>query len=542
MTRTIFSIRLIVLLAIVPSIHAQELVKDIRPGPNGSFPRALVQVNNRFFFQAKTPEFGTELWVSDGSSAGTRMVLDIAPGEASSRAEPLVTIFNTLFFNTVEPAAIWRTNGTEAGTLKLAEFGSGFARQAWVLGGLVFFTYHPTNGSQLWYTDGTSAGTHPVGVNGIGIGRQIFGQVGDVAVFRGSLYFTTLLSDNKGALWKISPSNMIPEKVISDELTHPLSIHAGSNQLYILGAQSQFVLTLWVSDGTTDGTQFVAEFTGGTKPSDARIIGSNGDDIYFLADDGVHGREPWVSDGTPEGTLLLKDINPGSARSVVWDGIAYEDRFFFATSNDEFGSELWITDGTSEGTWLFRDINPGPDGSGVSNLVVVDDRIVFRAEDGIHGRELWMTAGAPSKTAMIADLNPGADDSMPTDMLQIGDFLYFSAEHADYGNELWKLDLTAVSVANERQLTGLDDLSVFNAYPNPFRTETTLEYEIPTASDVRIVLYNMLGQSVNTLFSGYRAAGLHSLSVDAGNLVSGVYFVRIYAGSFVKSRKLMIIR
>lgn len=468
------------------------------------------------------------------------MVIDIAPGEASSRAEPLVAIINTLFFNTVEPAAIWRTNGTEAGTLKLAEFGNGSAREAWVVGGLVFFKVSP--GPQLWYTDGTIEGTDRVEFGGVGAGHIIFTRVGGVAVFRGSVYFTAVLRENKGTLRKISPSNMIPEEVFSDELTFPLLLHAASNHLYILGQDTQVIHSLWVSDGTLSGTAKVAEFTGGTHATDARFIGSNGDDVYFTANDGMHGFEPWVSDGTPDGTLLLKDINPGDARSVVWDGIAHDGRFFFATSNDEFGSELWTTDGTPEGTKLFRDINPGSEGSEVNNFVVVDDRIVFSAEDGIHGRELWMTTGAPNKTAMITDLNPGADDSMPSDILQIGHFLYFSAVHTDYGRELWKLDLTAVSVANERELVGFGDFSVSNAFPNPFRSETTLQYEVPAAVNVRIVLYNILGQSVSTLFSGYRAAGSHSVSVDAGDLVSGVYFVRIHAGSFLESRKLMLIR
>jgi hypothetical protein len=77
-------------------------------------------------------------------------------------------------------------------------------------------------------------------------------------------------------------------------------------------------------------------------------------------------------------------------------------------------------------------------------------------------------------------------------------------------------------------------------YPNPFNPSTTISFYLPSASDVSLKVYNVLGQEVTTLVDGSLTAGQHEVRFDAGNIASGVYFYRISAGSFVETRKMLL--
>jgi hypothetical protein len=79
-------------------------------------------------------------------------------------------------------------------------------------------------------------------------------------------------------------------------------------------------------------------------------------------------------------------------------------------------------------------------------------------------------------------------------------------------------------------------------YPNPFNPSTTIRYELPQKSQVTLTLFNTLGQHVGTVVQGEKEAGYHEVKFDAGGLSSGVYFYRMTAGSYVQTRKLLLLR
>ena len=79
-------------------------------------------------------------------------------------------------------------------------------------------------------------------------------------------------------------------------------------------------------------------------------------------------------------------------------------------------------------------------------------------------------------------------------------------------------------------------------YPNPFNPATVISYQIPVNTYVTLKVYDMLGREVKTLVNERQTAGTHLVTFDAGNLASGVYFYRMQAGSFVQTKKLILMK
>ena len=104
------------------------------------------------------------------------------------------------------------------------------------------------------------------------------------------------------------------------------------------------------------------------------------------------------------------------------------------------------------------------------------------------------------------------------------------------------MSLGAVEIETRPQVFALAD-----NYPNPFNPETTIKYELPAAAQVRLEVFNVVGQVVRTLVAEPQSAGRYVVQWDATNdnqqsLSSGVYFYRIHAGDFLKVKKMLLLK
>jgi photosystem II stability/assembly factor-like uncharacterized protein len=79
-------------------------------------------------------------------------------------------------------------------------------------------------------------------------------------------------------------------------------------------------------------------------------------------------------------------------------------------------------------------------------------------------------------------------------------------------------------------------------YPNPFNPSTTIKFELPRVSHVSLTVYDILGRQVSVLVNERREAGVHEVKFDGSNLASGVYFYRLQAGTFVETKKLLLLQ
>jgi hypothetical protein len=99
---------------------------------------------------------------------------------------------------------------------------------------------------------------------------------------------------------------------------------------------------------------------------------------------------------------------------------------------------------------------------------------------------------------------------------------------------------TMTSVAAETVIPGAAMLP--QNYPNPFNPSTTIRYGLPNRSHVTLTVFNTLGQQVAKLVNGEREAGYHEVTFDGRNLTSGVYLYRMQAGSYVETKKCVLVK
>jgi hypothetical protein len=99
------------------------------------------------------------------------------------------------------------------------------------------------------------------------------------------------------------------------------------------------------------------------------------------------------------------------------------------------------------------------------------------------------------------------------------------------------------TVGLEDELANVESFKLNQNYPNPFNPSTTISFNLPNAADVRLTVYNVLGQRVATLLNNVKyTSGSHTLSFDASNLASGIYIYRLEAGTFTSQKRMTLIK
>jgi hypothetical protein len=95
----------------------------------------------------------------------------------------------------------------------------------------------------------------------------------------------------------------------------------------------------------------------------------------------------------------------------------------------------------------------------------------------------------------------------------------------------------------EGDLTELpSEFALLGNYPNPFNASTVIEYQLPTSSSVKLEVYNLLGSKVATLVNGEQEAGYKSVTWDASEVSSGIYFYKLSAGDFTETRRIILVK
>jgi len=86
------------------------------------------------------------------------------------------------------------------------------------------------------------------------------------------------------------------------------------------------------------------------------------------------------------------------------------------------------------------------------------------------------------------------------------------------------------------------DFALLSNYPNPFNAQTVIQYQLPVSSSVKLEVYNLLGSKVATLADGEQEAGYKSVTWDASEVSSGIYFYKLTAGDYTETKRMMLVK
>ncbi len=196
------------------TIAGTGLVKDINPGPGNGAPGQSAMIGDVLYFSAYDGVAGRNLWRSDGTEAGTYMVKDLVAENVTldiSYTSRLTAVGDKLFFPASESSTgreLWVSDGTEAGTVLVKDIwpGSGFGRPEHLVAvddTLYFQAETPGEGEELWKSDGTEAGTVLVAdINPGTAGSAVNSR--ELALIKNTLFFRATDGQTGGEPWLIN--------------------------------------------------------------------------------------------------------------------------------------------------------------------------------------------------------------------------------------------------------------------------------------------------------------------------------------------------
>lgn len=387
--------------------------------PASSNPADLVATAGGILFTASDASAGRELWSTDGATLATALVKDVDPSVVlvGSIPVPRSGIQSPGWLTALGPVALfaadggasaggvgrelWATDGTSAGTRLLADLNAGaassFPTGLTAAGGAVWFSADdgdPLVLSKIYRSDGTPGGTLAAPQLDCAAGPvyspRWFAELNGEAVFAAeSDYFPGAVK-----LFRYDATSGCVRHVIDTtfyDTVDPVSFTSTLGAGWF-GARDAAGWALWTTDGRPAGTRPVARF-GSQGGGAIGAITSLGGRLLVVANDEIHGDELWSFDPATETTALVRDTFPGPLGSVEGSALVplpARGRVLYAADDGVAGRELWISDGTGAGTRLLQDLRPGPASSNPEHLTKVGDLVYFTADDGATGRELWV--------------------------------------------------------------------------------------------------------------------------------------------------------
>ncbi len=182
-------------------------------------------------------------------------------------------------------------------------------------------------------------------------------------------------------------------------------------------------------------------------------------------------------------------------------------------------------------------------------LIKKDNLVSIEANGFIGGVQMTLSHGSDFSIEMT-------DRALFADYLTTGNetrLLVITPESEELFSYNGEFEITEIIVANSQYEVSVVDMPIAtsfrlsDAYPNPFNPETRIRFQLAENSNVRLMIYDVLGRKVRTLVSDRMDAGNHVINWDGLNdagtdVASGMYVYRIKAGDFIAHRKMLLVR
>jgi ELWxxDGT repeat protein len=510
-----------------------------------SNPTGFADVNGTLFFSASSgrvnSEYFPELWKSDGTEEGTVKILD------DIYLSNITNVNGTAYFTTYN--YLWKSDGTPEGTKQITNQ-LYFPRNLKDVKGTLYLSAEANGtGRELWKTNGTEAGT--ILVENIGAG--ITGGNPENLVTVDSILYFTAYSENGQELWRTKGNGAIMLRDINPGVlsSNPHELVAHKNLLYFVASNGTNGFELWRSNGTKPGTVMVMDINSGDNAlRDIKNLKSAGGKLYFAAQDAT-GWALWRSNSTAVGTVKVKDFYPGNENIVIVGGLN-NDAYILVSGEDFTHHELWKTDGTAAGTVKLKTL--GDFGSPAAAYSTVKNGVLYLNISNHNGNtfyspdyQLWRTDGTECGTFRIDN---GA--SNPFNMTQSGSNIFFAAAHPNgLGRELYKLTESAITAPpciptasarmDEGELNDHDNETItdgdqiISSYPNPYNREFVLHVKGENGDTYQVNVINMKGENIHSLQD-------LKCNVDyrmGASWTNGMYLLRVNTGNKSFTKKIM---
>lgn len=413
----------------------------------------MAELDGTFYFAGKDSNGDVELWATDGSGAGTERVADIY-ANGSAQPHNMVPAAGKLFMNAVvddasgvgrelvvfDPAsgAVEALTSTIDGNPTSNDDPESLTP---VDGGLFFFDQ---DAGDVYFTDGTAAGTAKIATNNDAITGgslakypELIGD-DDWLGYNGKLLFTGRFNatDAETRLYELDKNGNIEEIVFVNNgfnvrLDITQNVVTSNGKVYFVADAGASVPDLHIFE--YDGSS-VVRLTGGegSRPYNDDLVGTSlgvfmyadpGSTPYLLRIDNTNG-----SAGSPAALLGSGDYSFSDVQAFSM--VEANGTVFFAADTEgaggsDFGTELWKTDGTSQGTELVKDINDTAAGAGSEPFPLafmyqvpptvngeLGSKYLFIANDGSSGLEPWVSDGSATGTVILKDISAGAGSSV----------------------------------------------------------------------------------------------------------------------------------
>lgn len=450
MTGSPLAARALSCLLLLGPMTAQSLVRDIRSSNGNAIQGEIVAAGGHAFFVADDGVHGREVWVSDGTPNGTRMVADLNVGPGSSTTGPLVPFGNGVLCTANdgitgrEPYYFSVFSAYLIADLFPGPSGSNPAGFFVASNGSAYFSANePTYGTELW-TTGSGLGCSLV--------SDIYpGPTGSFASVTGEaahgLVLTAMHPTWGFELWVTSGSGATLLADINPGTANGVSgsftSSRGAGFVFFAGFQPATGIEPWCTDGTTSGTFLVQDLVPGAASSQPAHFAHLNGACLFAAQTTATGRELFRATAAPNSVSLLNELLPGTGHSNPEDLTVAGSLVFFRATLSGNSAEYFRTDGTSTGLVMLgaRGATAPMYPAGIGN------RVLLRARDPAAAEEGWVSDGTAAGTRRLFDLNPGPSSSSPTGFSVVGDRVLFAADDGVVGYELFAMPLSMAGAA-----------------------------------------------------------------------------------------------
>jgi hypothetical protein len=359
------------------------------------------------------------------------------------------------------------------------------------------------------------------------------------------------------------------QKDLGEEVTFSWNKATDADEYFIQISTDPVFNTISFSDSTTDTVKTISGLSEG-KNYYWRVQVKNADGIA-----GPYSEQRSFSTfialpNAPELISAEPVPNRQGYIKLSWSAVEHADKYIIQVSNNEDFTAIVKTDSTTSDTvktlngyvndrryyWRVRAQNiAGNSEWSVSSFAILaapaelvleiagSNEISLNWKDNSAAEEGYIIERIESPETSFSVLDTVSGDAYSDAQVeQTKTYTYRVKAYAGVSVSAYTNEATLLLVGVNDGETMPTQYSLSQNFPNPFNPATKIKFALPKAGLTKVIIYNILGKEIQTLLNKELEAGRHEITVDAGNFPSGVYFYKIQSGSFMQTKKMIVMK